>query len=145
MIKMMISKLEKLRMRLHEYYDFEECIIEDVRWREYGSVIDLVFLYIWDEEHRVRKDIDSGPRIILRFSLVQEWHLYNALNSSMLENPECLNWGLSEVACVRIGEAREFTSAYKSSPRSFYHAVIHWEGERRIDIIFRDLEIIEDK
>ena len=62
----------------------------------------------------------------------------NALNSKMLRNPESINWGLNEVALVKVVDDR--LQIYEHSPVPLTHLAFLWEGERRIDVIFSELE-----
>lgn len=124
-------------LRTHE--EFGECILEDVVWRHFGTVVDFVFDYIWSDNGTVRTDLDQRKDLrTLTFSNVQELHVRNALGEDMCLHPEDLDWGLSEVSSVRLVNDEAVLTPYQTLPLPFHHLRCAWEGtdSRRIDIVF---------
>jgi len=147
---------EEIRRSLAMHYEFGECILEDVRWRREGTVLDLVFNYVWEgyaavdppaarrrDYGRIRQDLDRPVTKTLRFHLVQEFRVFNALNDLHCANPEEIGWGLSEVAAVRAEESESVLSPYAGLATPMHHVACRWEGERRIDVVFSSLEVID--
>lgn len=87
---------------LKKYNNFSECVIEQIRWLHYGTTVEVVMNYIWTDEGQIRSDLDRADLVTLRFSLVQKMHIDNALNDSMVSEPEMINWGKNEVSMVRL-------------------------------------------
>jgi hypothetical protein len=134
------SRLALARSILEEWRGFQECILEDVRWRDYGTSLDLVFRCIWKDGDQVFRD-DEEPRFVaLRLLLVQEFDLHNALNAAQLREPERLNWGVSEVAVVRIHESEDVSM---DPAGQFLELECLWEGDRRITARFAAIEAVE--
>ncbi|GAA2213980.1 hypothetical protein GCM10009850_094440 [Nonomuraea monospora] len=128
---MIVTAAEDIERLLTGHRHFEECLLADVRWRHYGTTVELVFNSIWDGD-RIRPDILARPRLVtVRLHLVQEFRLANAINEAVARDPESLDWGFSEVAMVSLAE---------EGPDHHRLAVL-WEGDRRIDVVFRGLDI----
>ncbi len=132
----------EIRELLRSYHNFSECIIEDMRWRDYATTLDVMFNYIWDGQEGISLDPKQPELVVVRFKLVQEFRLNNALNSYMCAHPEELNWGLNEVAMVKISDD-DAPQSYPFLPISFNHVILLWEGERKIDILFSEMEILQ--
>lgn len=126
---------------LRENRNFEECLLVDVRWRHFGTVIELVFDYTWTSDGCVRGEYAPADLRTLVLRNVQELHVCNALNEYMSLHPEELNWGLSEVASVRVLDEHRFLSKYQSLPVPFHHLRCSWEGDRTVDVVFSTLEV----
>ena len=123
---------------LIEHQGFKECIIEEFRLTDYGTTFEVAINYIWDAIGQLRSNIDEPQRLVLRFRLVQELHINNALTQQMLRHPENINWGLNEIA--RIKFVKETVEA--GSERPFMHLAFVWEGDRRIEVIFSEFEAL---
>lgn len=128
---------------LEEHHNLEECVLEDVRWQRYGTVIDLAFDYIWSNDLIVRSE-DTCVTKTLRFHVVQEFVLFNGLTADTSLRPAALNWGISEVAIVQLVRDSQRLEKYGGLPVPVHHLVCLWEGERRIDVVFSVLEILEE-
>lgn len=90
---------------------------------------------------RMRLNLNERNDIILRFHLVQELQMFNALTASMLEDPKSINWGLNEVALLKVIEDGA-SKPDKTSAMPFNRLAFLWEGERRIEILFVELEVL---
>ena len=128
---------------LTKYNHFEDCILLDVRWKQWGYSLELVFNYIWNEKGVIRGNLDiAEERVVVRFSAVQEFLVRNQWNDSLLTEPDLMNWGSGEVSLIRLENSESLLEKYGSRPVPFYHAAILWESERRMDVVFSELEII---
>jgi hypothetical protein len=128
---------------LQKYNNFDECVILEVRLRDYQTTLELFINHIWDDEGNIRPNIDELRVVVVRFQLVQEVLIRNNLNSAKLLEPERMNWGMNAIALIRIEEQESKLASYRGLPVSFHHAAIMWENERRIDVVFAHLEIEE--
>ena len=128
---------------LKQFHNFEECILLEVSWHNYGTTINLVFNYIWDTDRKIRPDLEQVHRVTVSFGLVQEFHFTGALNASVCKEPERINWGLNEIAMVRLEEQEDYLHSYKALPVRFHHLAVLWDTGRRIDIVFSTIEIKE--
>jgi hypothetical protein len=130
----------EIRELLESYHNLSECVIENINWKDYGTTVEVIFDYIWTDDGRVRPKPDRPENITLTFRLVQEFHMHNYLNATMCAQPGELGWGLNEVAVATVGD--DVHDQYRFLPVPFNHVAFLWEDERRIDIIFSELEIL---
>ena len=57
----------------------------------------------------------------------------------MFRHPENINWGFNEIARIKhVGNKVEADSEH-----SFIHLAFVWEGDRRIDVVFVEFEVLE--
>jgi hypothetical protein len=140
---MRTNKSEEIARALAGYNNLQECVIETMALEDYGTTVEIVFDYIWNERGELREDLDQVRRLIVRFRRVQRFHLENALNPHMSEFPEELNWGLNEIAAMRLVEGDDLAT-YREFPVPFHRLEIVWEGRRHIDLIFSELEVTQD-
>jgi len=138
---MMLESVEMIADYLSQHRAFEECILEDIRCRHYATVVDLVFDYVWSSDGSLRSEFEQPDRRVLTFHNVQEFRLFNALTEHMVLHPEELNWGMNEVALVRVVSESTVIGKYEQLPIPIHHVRCQWEGDRRIDIIFGSLEV----
>lgn len=138
---MIFESSEAIEAYLKQHHDFGECILEDVRWRHFGTVIDLVFDYIWTAAGTVRPEYMPPALKTISLHGVQELHIHNSLSEYMSLHPNELNWGLSEVSSVRVINNEQLLARYRSLPLPLHHLRLNWEGERRIDAVFGTMEV----
>ncbi len=139
---MKTDDLATMQEWLRDHNHFSECIIEEMRLNDYGTTLELLLNYIWANGRTLRSKLDEPELITLRFSLVQEIHIINALTPAMVAGPEQLNWGINEVALVEIN-ADGLATQYNALPKPFYRCTFKWEGmQRRIDLVFWQLELV---
>lgn len=141
--KMTHSQTSDIKHVLESVHNLREGILTNVIWEGEGTTLSLYFNSVLDKDGNIRLDLEREKVIMLKFELVQEFHLVNALNDFMLKNPGLLNWGLSEVAMVTVVENSTKLKSYESPIVPLNHIVLLWEGERRIDIIFSRLTVEE--
>lgn len=133
---MRTSDPQEVETWIAKHNGFSECIIERLVLSHYGTTFEVVMNYIWDANGSVRSDLDESRQIIIRFLLVQELRINNALTRELLVASENINWGLNEVALVTLVKERD----QLGSDPSFMHLAFLWEGNRRIDVVFSQLE-----
>lgn len=137
----MISASESVSIRkaLDRYRRFEECLLNEVRLTRFGTQLDLHFTYIWlrDDSADFRLAVDPAA-VVVRLMLLEWATIRTELPQGLWEHPERADWGLTEVAEVRIEDAP--TSEVPSS-RPRHKFLVEWESERRIEAIFGRLVI----
>jgi hypothetical protein len=105
--------------------------VHDVRPITFGFGLDLVMNYVWDDGG-VRGDAVDLPRLVtLRMLGVDHICLVGGLTESMKANPEMIDWGLTEVAHI-----------VPISASSGLGIAVEWEGTRRLEVKFSELEIV---
>jgi hypothetical protein len=139
---MIYESQERIAEYLRSNRNFEECLLVDVRWKHFGTVIELEFDYTWGADGSVRPEYAPIDLKSLVLRNVQELHVCNALNERMSLHPEELNWGLSEVSSVRVLDENQFLSKYQSLAIPLHHLRCNWEGRRRLDVVFSTLEVV---
>jgi hypothetical protein len=123
---------KELATALQAWRSLQECLLDDLRFANYGYSVELTFNYIWDRAGRLRPGAQEQPlHVRIRLDGVQELHMAGGLTESILARPELIDWGLSEVALVRAIHSKRAPLALE----------VRWEGgERRIEIHFHEFE-----
>ena len=120
---------------LKRYDGFAECLLVRFQTCNYGAAIECFINYVWDENGHIRHNlIEDEPNMLFRFHSVQRLNLIGDLNGSMTAVPECLDWGLTEFAMLRLQKP-------VSTSQPLLRMVFSWEGARRLDIEFLKLEV----
>lgn len=109
---------------LSKFNDFEECIIEDIKFSKQLTEIEITFNYIWDECFMTRKDLDKKRLVCLKIESVRQFKLQNEL-SEIEGFSDNLNWGYNEVATIIVSQEKPFNEM-----------TILWESERKITVLF---------
>lgn len=131
----------EIRRLLEGFRNFQECVVEDVKWLDFGTTVEVQLDYTWTDAGQIRPDLEHPEIIVMKFRLVQEFRLSNALNDVMCAEPEQIGWGISEVDVVRLFNEDFFLRQYQFLPAPFHHVAFMFGGDRRIDIIFSELEV----
>lgn len=139
---MILVSTEEMMKSLASVRNFQECILEDVRWRHFGTIVEFVFNYIWADDGSVRSELLAPARKSIVFHNLQELHIVNGLNSYQSLHPVELNWGISEVASVRVIEDEALVGRYSNLPIAVHHIRCSWEVARRIDVVCASIEIL---
>ena len=144
---------------LYNHYQFQECILEDVKWKRGGAELDLVFDYVWpdcngfliDEKGQksvkpasLRADLDTPLLKTLHCEQVQEFSVHNYLNDHDIKHPEQTDWGwgFSEIALIEIPDDNGYLAKYRHHPGEFHHLCVLWENDRRIDIVCGSITVL---
>jgi len=139
---MRTSNREQIEAFLREHKGFSECIIEEFIFKDYGTTLEVRLNYVWSDWGDIRANLNEPRNIILKFRLVEDLHIKNSLSHSMLTEPESINWGLNEIALLKVvGDTNALQTPEPSEPL-FTHVVFLWEGDRRIDIVFSEFEAL---
>jgi hypothetical protein len=133
-----MAKIDDL---LAEYRNFDECLLLEVRLRDYQSTLELHFNYVYDSDGNFRTNLDEIVPILLRLRLVQEVLIRNNLNATKLLEPERMDWGMNQIALIRLEDDKNLLAPYKNLPLEHHHIAVRWEDARRIDVIFVELEV----
>ncbi len=139
---MTLSEHFQICQALQQLQNFAECILVDLRNSQFATEWTLQFNYVWDDKGKIRKNLDEEVLIALRFGVVQEFRLSNALTESMRQNMGDLNWGMGEVADVQICDPNSMSDQYQNPRIPFHHVICRWETDRRIDIVFSTLTVV---
>jgi hypothetical protein len=138
------AEMEKL---LEQYRSFEECLLQEVRTARFGTAVKLYFAYIWDDDDPDGRLVADEPRTVtLCLESVREVRFLTALPAGVLAEPERADWGLTEVALVRLEESSELLTAHRArSDAPVQHLAVEWESDRRLDVIFERLSYSTDR
>jgi hypothetical protein len=113
---------------LKEHKYFQECILEDVSFYDYGTTVVLSFDYIWSSNFNIREDLDDKQIIKLKFSSVNRFVIDNELSKAVIDEPEMINWGFNEISRINLIETHDSSQ--------FLQVEILWETKRKILIEF---------
>jgi hypothetical protein len=126
---------------LARYRDFEDCLLEEVRWRYAGRVMELELGYIWGDGPDCPV-LDEPRHILVRLNDAIALRIESPLTPAMLAQPERLNWGIKGIAQLRLARQSELLPR-PAGIEDALQLVAVWEGHGRIDILFRGLSIEE--
>jgi len=136
-----MSELAVLSAQLHAYRDFEECVVLDLRWRVWGTSLDVDLDFIWRDDGVVRPSSEDRRIVSIRFFGVSEVHMVNDLTDVMVDGRASLGWGVGEIACLRVADAPRLVRTRLSLPS--YRASFRREGYSWIEIAFTGWEFTE--
>jgi hypothetical protein len=125
----MVNKRLEVCNKLKVYNNFQECIIEDILFTEFGTSVEITFNNIWSNAKEIRKDIDKKQIVKIKFFFVNKFLIENNLSRDFVN---MINWGINEVSIIKLIER---------SDNDFMRVEILWETERKIIIEFRDMNI----
>ncbi len=127
-----MKNIEEIREKLLLLNNFQECIIESIRFLKFATTIEIDFDYIWDDNKNVRKNLKDKKIITLRFELVEKFLLENIFTQG-IDNVDFLNWSYNEIAMIKIEDGND-----KNRVKIF------WEINRKrsIELTFSSLEVI---
>ena len=130
---------------LTSFNNFEDCIIEDITFKQFGFRIEFLFHYIFDDNKNIRPELNR--KVNLAFIGVKEFRIKNNWNDAILESPENINWGSNEVSIIKISGSDSYLLKNDNpfSDFKFYHVLFLFEHRRRFDIVFQKLEAKEIK
>jgi hypothetical protein len=119
----------EIKNKLKEYNNFQECIIEDIVFSDFGTSVSIFFDYIWINEKELRKNLDEKHIVTLKFFLVNKFLMENELSKVLVDSPNSMNWGINEISKINIVE---------SANKIFYTVEIVWESKRKIVLEFKE-------
>lgn len=117
---------------------FPECIVRGIQVDNHYTEVEIAVDYVWDANGGI---LETPLIVPLRFQVVQAFSIVNALNKWQVEAMERLDWGFDEFALIRIS-GHELTPVHPYSASGTYtRAEFVWEGDRRIEIVFKRLTV----
>lgn len=122
--------MSELELLVESYRNFRECILLDLIWQHQGTKIGLKFNYVWDRHGLIRSDLERDEIVIVWCEMVQSFSVYNDLSAPLIEHPDQIDWGLSEIASLRVN-GREATLV---EGHRLIDIALRWNDERRIDV-----------
>lgn len=115
---MHLADARSLSDALRDFHNLEECLLLSLRLTHYGYTAELRF-----EHLRRGRQVPETAFVTVTMEAVSALRLVGDLSTSMVDHPENINWGLSEVALV---------DAYQAT--SGIGLKVAWEGERSITV-----------
>lgn len=129
---------------LERHRFFQECLLRQVCLSHFATELKLEFEYIWDDADLTGSRLAADPRtVVLALEGLHEARIVTALPPALLHAPERADWGLTEVAFVRLLRESDLLAKHHESDVPLHHLVVEWEGDRRIDAVFARLRIEE--
>ncbi|WP_109508451.1 hypothetical protein [Nocardioides speluncae] len=128
---MKVDTTEEISRWLEQGGGLAESLMRELRLDKFGYSVHIAFSVIVDAAGRV---LETPLELALDLDGVQQLTLRSGLTPRMLEHPDEIGWGLSEVALVRVAS---------SDVGVRFEAL--WEGERRIEVECRraTLEVVQ--
>ena len=120
-----------LDAELERWRRAEEALLVEMSLVHHGYVLRLVFDLVRTDDGVLRTDLDEHEaRLTIEMVGVQRLHMEGDLTASMLDHPELIDWGLSEVAALRAGPSG-----------TGLQLQVRWEGDRRIVVDARSARV----
>jgi hypothetical protein len=113
-----IDNPEALNALLREVDNLEESLLTGLELTHHGYSVDVRF-----EHLRRGKPVPQTSQVTVVMEAVSALHLTGGLSETMVQHPEQINWGLSEVAHVSAYEARHGVGL-----------LVEWEDDREIRV-----------
>jgi hypothetical protein len=133
---MVNNRIDKISTSLKGYNFFQECIIEEVIFKDYLTTLEISLNNIWTNEGTIRNDLDKEKDIVLlRFKGLDSFQVRNYLTSGLKTNLDKINWGFNEISIVKVENASE----------GFIKFSFLWESNRTIELIFSEFELIKPR
>ena len=117
---MRIDTVEGISQWLGQSGNLFEALMDEVSFVHFGYSARVVFSIVVDLDGIPLKEYRS---VVFDLEGVQHLMVNGGLNPYMLEHPEEINWGLSEVARVRVTPSETGVK---------FEAI--WEDERRVEV-----------
>jgi hypothetical protein len=135
---------EGINRALEKYHFFEDCLLRQARLTQFGTAFELEFAYIWDDADPHAAKLADAPRsITLSLQGLREVRIITALPHAVLQAPHLADWGLTEVAVIRLLDDSDSLGGNGGPAGTLHHLAVLWESDRRIDIIFAQATIAE--
>lgn len=127
------TNTDRIADSLRRWRNLEECLLHEIRVSPDLYRIELKFNHIWKGEDRVRERVLEEPVFVtLRLVGIEELQFIGALTEGMKGSPELLDWGLTEVAGVRVRDRNGLIAL-----------TVDWESERRLEVRCVTIELVE--
>lgn len=130
----------ELTALLDLYHSFEECVIEEIRFTDFATSVVIVLNNIWNPSGSLRENLDVKQLVTLKFVLVEEFRIFNALSETMRTHAQEMNWGFNEISMIRLEPESTSTGSLGVRNASNYVSIL-WENDRQIEIGFEQLHV----
>lgn len=117
---MRLETIEQINVWMDSVGTLSEALMDELGLTHFGYSARAVFSVVVDSDGRA---LNEPVKAVFDFVGVQELTLHGALTARMLDRPDEIGWGLSEVALVRVtpdGEGVRFEAL--------------WEDDRKVEI-----------
>ena len=129
-----IKDIQEAKRQFGAFKDFQECIIENLVFKDYLTTVVVSVANIWTDDGQLREDLDSRKELVhLEFKGVMSLNVFNDLTPSILYQPDRINWGFNEIALVEIKQDNDLYMTF-----SFV-----WESNRKIELTCEKLVILD--
>jgi hypothetical protein len=129
---------------LDRYRKFQECLLRGLRLGDNGLKLELEFEYIWEPADADVWRVSAEPTTIwMSLQPVEQALIKLSVPAGVIESPEGADWGLTEVAIVRVEEPPRLPGSVRTR-RPRHKLVVAWERDQRIEAVFSQLQI-EDR
>lgn len=136
---MVIKVFSEMIKTIDRYKSFQECILTALEFKDGLTSVEFTIDFLYDVNGNFRAAPE--PQMIkLKLNQTQLFKFNGDLSKSQLERPDLINWGLNEVSIVKIKDSSPLLDMCSSSP-GFFHCEFLWESNRKIDVIFRSMEV----
>jgi len=126
-------ELERLASLLRRWRNLEECLLHEVRMSPDFYRAEILFNCVWDDNGRARERVLEEPVLVsVRLVGIEELRLVGELTAGMKRSPELIDWGLAEIAGVRVSRSGEILGLS-----------VEWESQRRLEARCMTIELIE--
>ncbi len=116
-----IASAEAVSAWLADNASLTESLLTNLSLENHGYSVEIVLRRITD---RVGRLLEEESDVVIRLDAVEELSLLGSLNAVMVENPDRINWGLSEVSTVTL-----------APEGNAYRLHIRWEDDRKIEVL----------
>lgn len=118
------TNTESVSEWLHRWRNLEECLVHEVQISPDLYQVVITFNYVWDASGAVRERVLEEPVLLtLRLIGLEQIRFVGALTEGMKQHPDRINWGLTEVAGVRVHQHD-----------GLVELTVEWESDRRLDV-----------
>ena len=123
-----LRRLEEITGWLDGAGGLSESLLDELTLTRHGYSVHLALKVIIDRDGQV---LDKPLRVTFDLDGVHLLSLCGGLTPSMVDHPERINWGLSEVALVRV----------VPHPRGVLFEAL-WEDTRKVEVICAQVSMI---
>jgi hypothetical protein len=100
----MSSGFREASLLLTRFDDFEECFLDSVEWRNFGTALHLRFDLLRDENRNIRDDLDVPWLVECQMVGLTRIEYVNPIPAVVLDDPTCVDFWTTEVAFARLSE-----------------------------------------
>ena len=133
----------EIQRLLDRYRRFQECLLRGLRLEQHGLRLVLEFDYIWDRTADDVWQVVAEPSpVVVSLDPVEQASIVLNMPVGIVEDPSQADWGLSEVAMVRLEEAPAPPPGISVTAQRHKLTVV-WERDQWIEVVFRRLRLTD--